>query len=286
MDIEIIKFLRDISNPVIDWLFYGITQIGGEIFFIVIGAILYWTINKKYAHKFVLTFLLISVINLGLKAIFKRPRPYTVDGIDAPLDYYTSGYSFPSGHASSSAVLGLVSFDGAKKTNYKWLKYVGIAIMVLVPFSRMILAQHYFSDVLVGLAISYVLAFYFFKLIDKFNDKEEYYTLALVPILLIIMLIVQDADLYVAGGAFLGFAVGYYLEKHYVKYDVRNKLSTQILKIVIGFAGVLIIKEVPKLIFNDSALFDFIRYACIGGWVAVLAPLVFKYVFKHKKEEV
>ncbi len=286
MDIEIIRFLRDISNSIIDGLFYGITQLGGEIAFIVIASIIYWTMSKKYAHKFVLAYLLIAVINLGLKAIFKRPRPYTIDGIEPPFSYYTEGYSFPSGHASGAAVLGYTSFDGSKLTKYHWLKYVGIAVMILVPFSRMILAQHYLTDVAVGLVLSFVLVWVFYKLIDKFNDKEEYYTLALIPIVIGLMLWTQEPDLYLAGGAFLGFAIGYTVEKHYVKYEVIDKLGIQILKVIIGFAGVLFIKEVPKLIFDDSLLFDFIRYACIGGWVAVIAPLIFKYAFKHKQEKI
>ncbi len=286
MDIEIIRFLRDISNIVTDGLFYGITQLGGEIAFIIVAAIIYWTINKKYAHKFVLTFLLISVINLGLKQIFMRPRPYEVSGIVPPFEYYTGGYSFPSGHASSAAVLGYTAIDGSKKTKYPFLKYIGIALMILIPLSRMVLAQHYFTDVLVGLFLSLGLVFLFYMFIDKLEDKEEYLTLALLPIILIVMIFVKSPDLYVAGGAFTGFAIGYTLEKKYVKYQVKNKISLQILKIIIGFAGVLIIKEVPKLIFEDSYLFDFIRYACIGGWVAVVAPLIFKYAIKDGKEKI
>ena len=286
MDAQIIRFLRDISTPFTDWLFYGITFFGGEIFFIIIGVILFWTVDKKYAHKFVMTVLIVSAINLGLKAIFKRPRPYTLNDIDAPLDYYTAGYSFPSGHATNAAALGYTAIDGSKKTKYHFLKYIAIFLMVFIPLSRMVLAQHYLTDVLVGLVLSYILVYYLFKLIDKFHDKEEYYTLAILPIVIILMPIIKDTDMYVAGGGFMGFAIGYFIEKHYIKYDVRNKLPIQLLKIIIGFIGIIMIKELPKLIFDDSHLFDFIRYTVIGGWAAVGAPLTFKYVFKHQEEKI
>lgn len=286
MDAEIIRFLRDISNPVFDWIFYIITQVGGETFFIVIAAIIYWVINKKYAYKFVMAYLVISGVNIGLKSIFKRPRPYTIDGITPPFDYYTTGYSFPSGHATSAGVLAFASYDGYKKFNKKWLLYIGITIAILVPFSRMILAQHYLTDVLVGLILSVVLSYILFKWIDLLKDKEEKLVLIAAPIILIIMFISQSEDLFKAGGAFLGFALGYVIEKYYVKYEVKHKLVIQVLKVLIGFAGVLILKEGLKVIFPDESFFHFIRYLLVGGWVAVVAPLIFKHVFKHHEKEI
>ncbi|MFA6800648.1 MAG: phosphatase PAP2 family protein [Acholeplasmataceae bacterium] len=286
MDASIIRFLRDISNPVTDWIFYIITQAGGEIFFIIVGAIIYWAINKKYAFKFVMTYLIISGVMIGIKSIVKRPRPYTIDDITPPFEYYTDGYSFPSGHATSAGVLGYVAIDGAKKLHKKWLSYVGIAIMILIPISRMVLAQHYLTDVLAGLFLSFGLSYLLFKWIDKIENKEEILILIIAPIITIIMFIVQTEDLYKATGAFLGFAIGYLMEKYYVKYDVKNKISIQFLKILLGFAIVLLIKEGLKLILPDESIFQFLRYLLVGGWVAVGAPLTFKYVFKHKQEKI
>jgi undecaprenyl-diphosphatase len=283
MDVSIIEFLRQISNPVIDWIFYAITQIGGLYFFIGIAAILYWSINKKYAHKFVLTFLIVSLVNIGLKSIFKRPRPYTLSSIESPFGYETTGYSFPSGHASNAAVLGYASIDAYKTYHYKWLRNIGYAIMILVPISRMVLAQHYLTDVIVGLVISYIGAIYLYRLIDRFNNKEEYITLLMMPVILIAMILIKNEDLYVGAGAFSGFAIGYYVEKHYIKYQVKTKLNIQIFKIMIGLIGVVLIKEGLKFIFPETYFFDFIRYLLIGGWVAGIAPLTFKYVFKHQE---
>lgn len=286
MDLSIIEFLREISNPVIDWIFYIITQVGGLYFFIGITALLYWSINKKYAHKFVLTFLMLSLVNLSLKSIFKRPRPYTLASIESPLGYETAGYSFPSGHASNAALLGYASLDASKKHRLKWLKYVAIAIMILIPLSRMILAQHYLSDVVVGFAISYIGAIYLYRIIERLNNKEEYITLILMPIIIIAMIILNNEDLYVGAGAFSGFALGYYIEKHYIKYQVKTSLKIQILKVLIGLIGVVVIKEGLKFIFPETYFFDFFRYLLIGGWVAGIAPLIFKYVFKHQESSI
>ncbi len=280
MDLSIIKAFQAIRNPILDWFFYISTNLGDQYAFIVIAVILYWTYNKKYAHKFALTFMISAMVNSGLKEIFKRPRPYTQSSIDSPFGYETTGYSFPSGHAQASGVLGYTAYDLYKKHHLNWIKWLGLFIIIVVPISRVYLAQHYLSDVLVGVVLSVGVSILMFKWIDKMNDKEEIYTLYLLPFLVIAMIFVKNHDLYIAAGGFMGFAVGYFIEKRYVKYEVKNTTLNQILKVVIGIIIALVIKEGLKLVFPEVLIFDAIRYLMIGGWAALGAPYMFKYVFK------
>lgn len=281
MDLNIIKAFQSIQNPILDWFFYISTNLGDQYAFIVVAVILYWTYNKKFAHKFALTFMISAMVNSGLKEIFKRPRPFTVDGVDTPFGYETTGYSFPSGHAQASGILGYTAYDLYKKHHKNWLKWLGLFIVIVVPISRVYLAQHYLTDVLVGLILSIGVAVLMFKLIDKMNDKEEIYTLYFLPILVILMIFVKNHDLYIAAGGFMGFAIGYFVEKRYVKYDVRNKPLNQVLKVILGVLIALVVKEGFKFIFPDRLFFDFLRYLLIGGWAALGAPYLFKYVFKN-----
>ena len=292
MDLEIVKIIQQLRNPVFDWLFYIITQIGDQYFFIALVAVIYWTVNKKYAHKFVFTFMLTAIVNTGIKEIVQRIRPFYYDGIQTEPRWETSGYSFPSGHSQAAGALGYMAYDVSKKLSKKWIWYIGIAIMVLVPFSRVYLGQHFLSDVIVGVTLSFILAHYIFKLVDKMGDNEHIYTLMLAPLFVLSLFFVQNSDLYVAAGGFVGFAVGYYLEKQYVQYDVKTDFWKQVLKVVIGLVIAIALKEGLKLVlpysideeFNPTTLdliFDFFRYLLIGVWAAVGAPLVFKYVFKR-----
>lgn len=292
MDLEIVKIIQQLRNPVFDWLFYIITQIGDQYFFIALVAVIYWTVNKKYAHKFVFTYMLTAIVNTGIKEIVQRIRPFYYDGVQTEPRWETSGYSFPSGHSQAAGALGYMAYDVSKKLSKKWIWYIGIAIMVLVPFSRVYLGQHFLSDVIVGVTLSFILAHYIFKLVDKMGDNEHIYTLMLAPLFVLSLFFVQNSDLYVAAGGFVGFAVGYYLEKQYVQYDVKTDFWKQVLKVVIGLVIAIALKEGLKLVlpysideeFNPTTLdliFDFFRYLLIGVWAAVGAPLVFKYVFKR-----
>ncbi len=280
IDLEIIKGIQLIRNPFFDWLFYIITYIGDQYFFIIVAVIIYWTMNKKFAHRFALMYMIASLFSFILKNVFKRPRPYSEAGVTVPFDYYTSGYSLPSGHATAAGVLGYTGLKVAKKQKLKWLSYVAIAIMILVPFSRMYLGQHYLSDVILGLVVGLGFAYFIDKLIDLMGDKEEWWTFILMPIVPVVMILFPDHDLFVAAGAYVGFAAGYFVEKRYVKLDVKAPFWTQVLKVIVGLVIVLGIKEGLKFIFPELLIFDFIRYLLIGVWAALGAPYVFKLCMK------
>ncbi|MDI6452297.1 phosphatase PAP2 family protein [Peloplasma aerotolerans] len=284
MDLDIVKWIQSFRNPVFDWLFYIITQIGDQYVFIAAAVIIYWTIDKKFAHKFVFTFMVSAIVNSGIKELFKRVRPFYLPGVETEPHWNTDGYAFPSGHAQAAGVLGYTLYDVSKKTQKKWVWYIGIAILILVPLSRVYLGQHYLSDVIVGVVLSFVIAHFVFKLVDKMGDDEHIYTLMLAPIFIALLFFVKNHDLYIAAGGFVGFACGYYLEKKYVSYEVKNILWIQVLKVVIGLIIALAIKEGFKMIFPDVLFFDFVRYLLIGVWAALGAPYVFKHAFKNRKK--
>lgn len=293
MDLEILKAIQLLRNPALDWFFYTVTQIGDQYFFIALAVIMYWTINKKYAHMFVFSFMTSAIVNSSLKEIFKRQRPFYEEGVETESSWETEGYSFPSGHAQASGVLGYTAFDASQKAKNNWLWYVGIAIMILVPLSRIYLGQHYLSDVLVGVTLAFFISHFTFKLVRKMKDKEHIYTVMLIPLFIILLFFIKNHDLYIAAGGFIGFASGYYVEKVYIKYDVKASFWIQVLKVVLGLVTVLAIKEGLKFVLPYSILeetnpttldlfLDFIRYLMIGVWAAAGAPFVFKHVIKHR----
>ncbi len=286
MDLDIVRWIQTLRNPVFDWFFYIVTQLGDQIFFIALAVVLYWTVNKKFAHKFVFAFLVSAIVNTGLKTLFKRLRPYNYPGVVSLDHWTTTGYSFPSGHAQAAGVIGYAGMQGYKHTQKQWMKIAAILILILVPLSRIYLGQHYLSDVVTGVLLAYMMAHVAFLLVDKMGDDEHIYTLMLAPVMIVFLLFFPVHDIAIAAGGFTGFAAGYYLEKVYVKYDVKAVLWIQIVKVIFGLIIALVIKEGFKLFFPDTVFFDFIRYLLIGGWAAVGAPMVFKYGQNHLQKKI
>lgn len=285
IELEIVKLLQSIRNPIFDFSFYAITQLGDQMFFILISVIIYWTIHKKYAFYFVFSFMISAVINAGLKLAFRRIRPFYYEGIETLPSWETSGYSFPSGHAQSAGVLGFYGIDAAKKTSKKVFKIIAILIMIFVPLSRIYLGQHFLSDVLVGLFLSFGIAYLCLIGLNKIGDKEDYLALSLIPIMALLFIINPTHDIAVACGAFIGFSFGYFLEKRYIKYEVKSNLVIQVIKVIFGLAVLMGIRLGLGYLFPDLPIFDFVRYIIIGLWASMFAPMVFKYAQKKYYNE-
>lgn len=90
------------------------------------------------------------VVNLWLKVVIARPRPYAdINGVFYPLwemlgRHTESDFSFPSGHTNAAFATMIPVFILGKK-NWSWLALV---FAVLMGISRIYLVVHYPSDVL------------------------------------------------------------------------------------------------------------------------------------------
>lgn len=109
--------------------------------------------NKKNKIFIGVNAVLITLLNLLIKNLVKRPRP---EGFRIISE---SGYSFPSGHSMvSTAFYGLFIYLAYKYIDNKKLKYFICAVLsiliVLIGTSRVYLGVHYGSDVIAGFVIS------------------------------------------------------------------------------------------------------------------------------------
>ncbi|WP_431800461.1 phosphatase PAP2 family protein [Halobacillus andaensis] len=111
-------------------------------------------ISKWAAVYFAVSMIGISLLTKGLKASFGRERPDLLEQYDG------TGFSFPSGHTTGSAVfygfmIYLVVISPLSKT-VKWLiNGLLILVILLISLSRVYLSVHYFTDILGGLALGF-----------------------------------------------------------------------------------------------------------------------------------
>ena len=88
------------------------------------------------------------------------------------------------------------------------------------------------------------------------------------------------ADCFKAAGAGIGFAVGWYIENEYIKFETKQIWWKQIIKLLIGVAVAVALKSLPKLISDSSAIIDVTRYFVTVMWITCVYPLIIKKVFK------
>ena len=88
------------------------------------------------------------VVNLGLKPLVARPRPYVQNPAMLPLVEPLPDYSFPSGHTSCLFLTAVVLGRRFPKGRGAFF-----AVAALVGFSRLYLYVHFPTDVLAGAVI-------------------------------------------------------------------------------------------------------------------------------------
>ena len=86
-------------------------------------------------------------------------------------------------------------------------------------------------------------------------------------------------------GAALGFGVGFYIERSFINFDVKcDKWYFQIVKLVVGLAGLLLFKTGLKYVIGTTIVAHTVRYFVIVLWVIALYPLIIKSFFKRKQQ--
>jgi len=296
---ELLRAIEGIRSPFFDILVRLITSFGEEEIILVVICAAFWCINKLFAYRTGIVFFLSGITVQGAKITFRIDRPWVIDPTFNPVASAmerATGYSFPSGHTqAASSLFGSLGAQFKKMP----LKAICFTIVFLVAFSRMYLGVHTLQDVLVSAALTLLLVFVVFKFFPDENagGKPVLITSLIIAIYAIAVIIYASimysngiiehiylTDCLKASGAALGFAAGMYIESNYIRFDVRAKsLIFQVIKFVLGFAGVMAIKEGLKLVIGVNLVADTVRYFLMILWIIALYPLIIKRFFEVKQ---
>ena len=133
-----------------------ITNLGGVLFFVSFLIVVFLVVsNKKIGYCMFINLLIAYIFSLLFKNIFRSSRPLIML-IEKPIDF-----SFPSGHTMCSIVfygfLIYVVSKFVKNVNIKRvINIILIIIIFLVPFSRLYLGVHFFTDIFAGMILGIV----------------------------------------------------------------------------------------------------------------------------------
>lgn len=157
LDSNIYNTIKNIINPTNTHIFKIITFTASTLGIIII-CLLSFIINKKSGILLTFNTIIITVINLISKLIFRRDRP-TINQL-----VFEDSYSFPSGHTiTATVVYGFIIYLIYKSNLSKKEKIIYISILILlillIGLSRIYLGVHYFTDVIgaMALGISYLI---------------------------------------------------------------------------------------------------------------------------------
>lgn len=160
------------------WFFRIITEFGNfYVIAVIIGMIIVLTKCDYRAISISLGILLAVILNVGLKEIYMRERPFM------DLRWMSEdSTSFPSGHSTAVGflypfIMYLAYHSKSLSKIKKNILYVMCSLIIpLVMFSRLILGVHYFTDVIAGVSVGIMvscLAMLFYKLCERYDFMTE-----------------------------------------------------------------------------------------------------------------
>ena len=292
---DFLYFLEDLRNPALDAVVSALTHLGGETVFLVAALIVFWCLDKRQGYYLLSVGFMGTLVNQFLKITCRIPRPWVRDPnftIVEAARAEATGYSFPSGHSTSSVgTFGVIATEARKR----WLRLTAAALCVLIPLTRLYLGVHTPADVLVGSAISLLFIMVLRPVIYKENGRY-------MPVLLGVMLVfavafvaymelfpfpadVDHENLYSAVknsytllGA-LGGMILVWIYDRKADFQTCGVWYAQVLKTVLGLAAVLLVKEGLKtpleLLFHGHMAARAVRYFAVVLVAGILWPMTF-----------
>lgn len=303
---EILYALEKIRTPFWNGVMSAVTQLGGEVIFIVAAVVVFWCVSKWEGYYLMTIAFCGTVLNQFLKLICRVPRPWVRDPnftIVESARAEATGYSFPSGHTQNA--IGL--FGGmARWGGRRWVRLGLTALALVIAFSRMYLGVHTPADVGVSLVLAAALVLGLYPLMRRAQEKPRYMGYVLAAMLVVsgaFVVFVEaygfsadtDAENLASGignawkmlGAVAGMTLAWLLDRRYIHFETQAVWWVQVIKVAVGMALLLAIKsglKAPLLaLLGHEGLAGGVRYFLLVLVAGAVWPLAFRPMSKWGK---
>lgn len=143
----------------------------GGVVWICAAALMLFFPRTRRAGVLALSGMLLNLlaVNIVLKPLVDRARPwYVVEGLE-PLLSSSDRHSFPSGHTSAAFAFAAALWSCL---DVRWVKVLAVAAAALMGWSRLYVGVHFPSDVLAGAVIGSLCGLLAVGLYRKFFQKR------------------------------------------------------------------------------------------------------------------
>lgn len=176
LDNFVYTLIHYIRFPFTNNIFLIITLFGQTLTIVlVLYALWFFPNRKRLALPLTLCMFFSSGINAVIKLLVNRARPVGEFVGNLFFNYgFPTSSSFPSGHSQAGVVfyyvLITILINELNISNKKiriGLKISAITLAILIGISRIVLGVHFFTDVLTGLIIGWIVVIVFQKIYKK-----------------------------------------------------------------------------------------------------------------------
>lgn len=279
MDIQYLLVLQGARESLpgfIEQFFLWFSFVADGPALVALALIVYWCVDKRTGQFACACFAAGNFVTQLAKNLVCVYRPWirseavvpTADAIEG-----AGGYSFPSGHTTGAGTV-LGSFAWLARKRHVLITVVCVVAVLIIAFSRNFLGVHTPQDVLVGLFIAVcmiALTQLFFRWLDRYDalmpgHSKDVMVLVLVFLVCIASLVIvtlkpypmdyvdgvllvdpesMQKGSYEAAGAFMGMALGWFLERRFVGFSTDGLELRE--RVVRGAVGAVIAAAVYVL---------------------------------------
>lgn len=286
---ELLLFLQEHRTPGWDALFLTATRLGEETVVLAVLLLLYWCLDKRAGLRVGLCYFAGGWMGQLLKLVFLVPRPFLLNEALTPHEAAVgsaTGYSFPSGHTSGAVSMAM----GLGLSYKKALLWALMALYVaLVGLSRLYLGVHTPLDVGVAVLVTVpvcLLVDWMLATLERPGRAKLYAWLGVLAALALMGVGLarvclsnvpeeQAADSFKTGGAALGFLLSLYLDRRFIRFQVKARFWQQAIKLVVGVALALLLKEGLKSLLGVGLAMQALRYFLLVLFVGAAYPALF-----------
>ncbi len=298
------------SNEILFAIFDIITKLGDEELYIVFFCLFYFGIDKKFAKRLLIGFLISLHLTDFFKSVFMDPRPDS--NFITDIEGKAEGYGFPSGHTSGTLSFWgftFFSFKGEEKKKQIPWRIFAMLLIILIPLSRLIIGVHDLQDIIGGfmLGLLVITAYMYFEpklssICGNWSLKKKIlmgvaFSLGLwiFSSMMLYLLSLNNPDwtgiqddikhLAVSCGLLMGAAIAFPIEDEKVKYDpkklsILNRVFATVIGFIITFGVFLLLGLLFGLVDEIYFITRGIKY-CLFIITAVLGvPPLLKKIFK------
>ncbi len=280
MDIQYLLFLQDLraaTGGVLDGFMELVTKLGETAILTIALALVYWCIDKREGIFLMFSLYSNRVVNGFAKITACVYRPWIRDPRVTPVPAAmadATGYSFPSGHSANAT-----SFWGglsAEKRLAKPIRILLILLVLLIGFSRNYLGVHTPQDVIVSLILGVITLWVARRVLDMLEEHPErdVWVLAagvVICALLIVYASVKSypvdydaagnvivepskmaADSYKNAGMGLGFFLGWFVERRFIRFSVEGSLLSRVVRFVVCWFLYILVRDYGAAFVSDA----------------------------------
>lgn len=279
-----LQSFRHKTSGLFDKFFLEVTELGTSYITGIVCIIVFYGFDSKLGLFLFQTNAFGRLVNGALKLTACIYRPWIRSSKIKPLPSAlpaATGYSFPSGHSTnaSTVFLGIAYSSFAKKKQsiiYKLLFVIGIAMALLVMFSRVYAGVHTPQDIIVGCLSSLAVIIIVHKVNQYIDSNKKAFTVLLVSIVLAVLCVIyfenksypltyvngkllvnpekMVIDSYSGIGAFLALAFTSFLTSLTnlnITKPSKISIKTIILRILFTIAAIVIFTYMSKNLLSD-----------------------------------